>query len=127
MELSDDLKSKSATDLEEWLLKSLESDELPFIEMMAALRALTENGHTDEARSCAEFLQDALGERAAKTETLLLLRFRQTLAEGEEEFMAQCRVALGAAFKDRLGSAYIKNAGFAGALTANECLRAWRS
>ena len=123
METADELKSKSAADLEEWFLNGLSARDVPVQEMLAVLVFAHDSGNAGQADNLAGLLQEALAERSLVEPSARLLELRCAWHEHDEAFRDVCRKAAAAVHKDRLGLAMVKSAGFDAGVPLRECLR----
>jgi len=122
METSDELKSKSAADLEEWFLNGLQAANIPVQEMLAVLVFTHDSGNAEQADSLAGMLQDALAERALVEPSMRLLELRCAWHERDGGFRDTARRAAAAVYPDRMGLAKVKSA-FDTDVPIAECLR----
>lgn len=123
MQLSDELKTKTAAELEEWFIESLEAEDLPLDDLLAVLAGFAAAGETGRCQEWAELLQEALAERGDTAGMLLLLRHCCSWREDTAEFRDACAQAAGRVLTDRHGQAFLKNAGFDRGLSGSESVR----
>jgi len=121
--LPEQLKSKNVVELEEWFLEGLEREPIPASDMMAVLREVHNAGATSQAYSWAELLQDTLAEHEDRQHSLRLLEIRLGWCGETQGFRKTCHEAAAKALSDRLGTAFVKAAGFDDSLPIGECLR----
>jgi len=123
MVLPNELASKSADELEEWFLTSVEASELPMTELLEVLSYLVSRGAAAQASSWAELLQDSLGEKGDSENALKLLQLRHGWQGERPGFRDTCVEAITAAFRSRLHRIFVKNAGFDSGCELSESLR----
>ena len=123
MNLPEQLKSKNVAELEEWFLEGLEREPIPATDMMAVLREVHNAGATSQAYGWAELLQDTLAEREDRQHSLRLLELRLGWCGETQGFRKTCHEAAAKALSDRMGTAFVKAAGFDDRLPIGECLR----
>ncbi len=123
VELSEELKSKSLEQLEEWFVNSQSVEPPPIDHMMAVLSSLAASGKLRAAENWAEMLQDTLAERMDKDLTLKLLQLRGEWRDNVPEFRDVCLKALSKVFKGQIGQGIVNSAGFGGIVEPKECLR----
>ena len=122
MESSEELKSKSAADLEEWFLNGLGVKDIPTQDMFAVLVFTHDSGNAEQADSLAGLLQDALAERAQVEPALRLLELRTSWHKDDEAFREVCKKAAMAIYSDKMGLAKVRSA-FDSGVSLQECLR----
>ena len=111
--------------LEERFLEALEEDPIPRDALLEVLRAFAARGQRGQAESWAGMLAEALAERRDGPGMLALQEARLEWTGDEGAFRESCLEALRAAFKDRLGTAFVE-AAFEAQAGAAECLRRLR-
>ena len=126
MDVPESLQGKSSAELEEWFLAALEQDERPTDTMLAVLRKLRADSQHEKAALCAELLQEALIADEDKDGLLDLMGMRCGWEREGAALREACQAAARAGFKDRLGAAFVKNAGFDDKLPVEECVRRLR-
>ncbi|MDI6774954.1 MAG: GreA/GreB family elongation factor [Verrucomicrobiota bacterium] len=109
--------SKTAAELEEKFLNDLETEPLPFKNLLDAANALAMAGSADQAESCVELLTEKL---VASRDVSGLMRLFEAASEwqaDDEAFRNKAARALVKAFGDRMGEVLVKNAGFGKSLS----------
>ena len=86
MESSEELKSKSAADLEEWFLNGLGAKDIPIQDMLAVLVFTHDSGNAEQAESLAGLLQETLAERSQVEPAMHLLELRVSWHKSDEAF-----------------------------------------
>lgn len=123
MVLPNELASKSADELEEWFLTSVEEPEPPMAELLDVLSYLVSRGASAQASSWAELLQDTLGEKGDSENALKLLQLRHGWQGDRSGFRDTCVEAITATFRSRLHRIFVKNAGLDSGCELLESLR----
>jgi len=124
MDLPADWRSKPAAELEAWFLGALAAEPLPTDTMLELLSSYAAAGAAGRSDAWAELMQETLIERADRDGALRLLAARCRWRAEDAVWRGACEQAAAAVFKDRLGQALVKSAGFdAAAIPTQECVR----
>ena len=107
---------------EEWFLEALEAEPMPVESLLSAIRLARDEDGEEQADGLAEMMCESLVNHQDKNGILALMNLWSKWRL-DRAFTNICRNALTRGYKDRLGVAFVKNAGFDGDVTLKEALR----
>jgi transcription elongation GreA/GreB family factor len=107
---------------EEWFLEALEAEPMPVESLLGVIQLARDQEGEEQADGFAEMMCESLVNRQEKRGILELMKLWSQWRL-DAAFADTCSNALTKGFKDRLGAALVKNAGFDGGVTLKEALR----